>query len=110
MTNIFIISRHLLFSHGLESLLCQEPDVKIVGQEADIHQAINRIKQLQPQVVIIYQDDLPSDSTSAVVDILEALPQVKVVGLSVHNNHLHVYKATHCVANKFEDFVEAVIV
>jgi len=61
-------------------------------------------------VVIVYQDDLPNDSTSAVIDILEALPQVKVVGLSVHNNHLHVYKAMHSVANKFEDFVEAVVI
>jgi DNA-binding NarL/FixJ family response regulator len=113
MTNIFIISRHLLFSHGLESLLCQEPDFKIIGQEAEIDQAISQIKKLQPMqpnVVIIYQDNLAGSSTSAILSILESLPQIKVVGLNVHDNQLYVYKATHYVANKVEDFVEAVAV
>jgi two-component system response regulator DegU len=110
MTNIFIISKHLLFSHGLESLLCQEPEFKIIGQESDISQAIAKIKKLQPNVVIVYQDDFLNDSTPTFVELLEALPKIKVVGLSLHNNRFHVYKATQYVATRIEDLVQAVVI
>ena len=104
VTRIFIISSHLLFSHGLESLLYPEPYLEIVGQKRDMEQAIEQIKELQPDVVILDSDN----ADSQVTPILHASPGVKVVSLSLQNNDLYVYQAKQRVAMETEDLVEAI--
>jgi DNA-binding NarL/FixJ family response regulator len=49
----FIISSHLMFQHGLESLLSQQDGVDIIGRTTNPDSALEQIKTLQPDVVII---------------------------------------------------------
>ena len=52
-TRIYIISNHLMFGHGLKSLLGQKENLVIVGQEAQIDHAIKQIAELEPDVVLL---------------------------------------------------------
>jgi len=104
VTRIFIISGHLLFSYGLESQLDQETNLEIMGQEKDMKRAIDQIKELQPDVVILDSDN----SVSQVTPILRASPGVKVISLSLQNNDLYVYQAKQRVAMETKDLVEAI--
>ena len=101
---IFIISGHLMFGCGLDSLLQQEVKFEIVGQEADVEQAIKQIKKLQPDVVIVDNDD----SVPGVTHILRASPTVKVISLDLQSNDLYVYRAKQGTAKGIEDLVEAI--
>jgi DNA-binding NarL/FixJ family response regulator len=92
-----------MFSHGLESLLRQETNFDIVGQEKDIDLAIEQIKKLQPDVVILDNDN----AVPQVTPILHASPGVKVISLSLQNNDLYVYQAKQWVARETEDLLEA---
>lgn len=103
-TQIFIISSHLMFSHGLESLLHQETNFDIVGQEKDMERAIEQIKELQPDVVILDSNN----AVSQVTPILHASPGVKVISLSLQNNDLYVYQAKQQAAKETEDLVKAI--
>jgi DNA-binding NarL/FixJ family response regulator len=104
-TRIFVISNHLMFSQGLESLLRQETKLDIVGQETDFSRAIERIKELQPDVVILDSDD----ATPKVAPILGARPGVKVISLSLRDNNLYVYQARKRVTKSVMDLLEAIV-
>ena len=101
---VFVISSRLMFGHGLESLLRQETNFDIVGQETNIDQAIKQMKDLQPNVVILDSEN----AVSRVTPILHASPGVKVISLSLQNNDLYVYQVKQWIVRETEDLVEAI--
>lgn len=108
MKEIFIISNHAMFSYGLESLLRQKPDFEIVGQSEKLNAAIDQIKALAPDVVILDTDGPPSGRSKDIVRILESVPGVKIVGLSLQNNNIHIYQTRRWIASGVEDLLEAI--
>ena len=70
MKRIFMLSSHPLFSQGVESLLRRETGLEIVGRETDVDKAMERIKELRPNVVILDGGDPACDFTPAVMRIL----------------------------------------
>jgi DNA-binding NarL/FixJ family response regulator len=97
-----------MFGRGLESLLRQENDLELVGQESDEKKAFEQIKALQPHVVIWDSYEAPDGSVSVIDRILKENPGIRVVGLSLHDNNLYVYHLTQRVVKGFEEFVEAI--
>ena len=93
-----------MFNHGLESLLRQEANFNIVGQERELDQALEQIKELQPEVVILESDD----RVPQVTQILHASPNVRVISLSLQNNDLHIFQAKQWIARETEDLVKAI--
>ncbi|MBI1879706.1 MAG: hypothetical protein HYR94_16045 [Chloroflexi bacterium] len=96
MVSVFIISSHLMFGQGLENLLRQEKEIKILGHETNVERAIERIKAFRPEVVIIYRDDTHTNSRAIVIEILKANPA------------FFVYQATQWVTNELEDLIKAI--
>lgn len=103
-TRIFVISGHLMFGRGIESLLHQEPYMDVVGQEAEVSQALDRIRELQPDVVILDGDD----PELGVASILRTNPDVRVISVSLQNNYLYVYRASQRMTKSVEDLLEAI--
>ncbi|MBE7553342.1 MAG: hypothetical protein HS126_19905 [Anaerolineales bacterium] len=108
MLSIFIVSSHLMFSRGLESLLSQDNELKIIGQETDVKQAIKQIKELRPDVVIVYGDETRGLSPSLIIEILNIHSGTKVISLSLQNNIFHVYQTFQKVALEPEDLFKAI--
>lgn len=107
-TRIYIVSTHLMFGHGLESLLRKESDLEIIGQEMEIGQAVEAIKKLEPDVVILDTEGLPYGSVRELMAILKAASIVRVIALNLHNNMLSAYKAKRQIAKGIEDIIQAI--
>lgn len=107
-SRIFIVSNHLMFGYGLECLLLQESEVEIVGRETNIKQAAISIKNLQPDVVIIDNDDISLNGVAELLKIVRTNPGVKIIHLSLQNNNLYIYQAVHTEVQSVEDLVEAI--
>lgn len=108
MLRIFIISNHLMFSRGLESLLARDVELKVIGQETDVEQSIKQIKNLQPDVVIVYEDIRSGIPPSIIPEIFKVHPRAKVISLNLQNNIFYVYRATQQVAVDPEDLFKAI--
>jgi DNA-binding NarL/FixJ family response regulator len=93
-----------MFGRGLESLLREDAKLDIVGQEADIGRAFERIRELRPDVVILDSDEPDLE----VGHILKVSPDIKVIGLSLQNNNLYVYRASQRVTRSVSDLMEAI--
>lgn len=108
MISVYIISSYLMFGYGLESLLHQEERLKILGQETDAERAIEQIKELQPEVVILYREDTLHSSRAIIVEVLKANPDTRVIALSLQNNTFFVYQATQWITTDPEDLFKAI--
>jgi DNA-binding NarL/FixJ family response regulator len=105
---VFIISSYRMFGLGLESILGQNESIEVIGQEADIDRAIERIEQLTPDVVILDGDEPPYNSMATILAIQKAQSIPKIIGLNLHNNNLRIYEARQWVARSVEDLVAAI--
>lgn len=108
MIRVFIISSHLMFSRGLESLLHQHTAVDIVGREADVEQAIGQVKLLQPDVVILDSDAPPPNFTMTAMRILRERLETRVIGLSLQHNNIYTYQVRQQIARSVQDLIEAI--
>lgn len=90
--NIVVISNHLIFQYGLESLLGPYCNVNIVGRAANIDQAIEQVKTLQPDLVILDTTDLVGDFKLDILYILMLHPTVQVINMNLCNNQLASYQ------------------
>jgi DNA-binding NarL/FixJ family response regulator len=108
MLSVFIVSSHLMFGYGLENLLRRNTDLKILGQETNIRRAINQIKELKPEVVIIYADESHHSSQAIILEILNANPDTKVIALNLQNNNFYIYQAAQWVTTSLEDLLNAI--
>ncbi len=107
MKRVFMVSRRPLFQQGVQSLLCQEQDIFVVGCETDIAPAIEQIKKLRPDVVIVDTSDPACDATSEILRALEGSDQ-RVIGMSLLDSTIHVYHDERLIIRGVEDLIRAV--
>jgi DNA-binding NarL/FixJ family response regulator len=108
MKRIFMLSAHPLFGQGVESLLRRETGLDIVGRETDVDKAVERIKELQPDVVIVDSGDPATDPTPAVVRVLREGVGTKVIGLNLQDNTMCIYRGELRMVKEVKDLVEAI--
>jgi len=108
MKRVFILASHPLLSQGVESLLRRETGLDIVGRETDVDKAVERIRELQPDVVILNSSDPAGDHAPAVMRILREGVGTKVIGLNSQDNKIFIYRGEQRVVKEVKDLVEAI--
>lgn len=51
--SVFIADDHAVVRDGLRALLEANPDISVIGDAADGHQAVSQVQSLEPDVVIM---------------------------------------------------------
>lgn len=92
-----------MFSLGLENLLRQDKEIKILGQETDREKALRKVEDLKPDVVIVYTDDSQVGSRSFIIEVLRISPTTKVIGLSLQNNSFYIYQVKQGETSSVDD-------
>lgn len=105
---VFILSRHSLFSQGIETLLAQDPELEIVGRETDFATAAEFLQACPPDVVILNCDDPEPDLSPAVLCILRKRLEIRLIGLSLLDNRIYVYQGEEKQVCQVEDLLEAI--
>lgn len=83
-TTILLVDDHPLFRKGLRLLLEEEEDFRIVGEAGDGQEAVDRVRTLSPNVVIMDITMPDFDGIDATRKIVSEDPSAKVVALSMH--------------------------
>ena len=71
---------------GLRSLLAEHPDIEVVGDAADGQSAIDRARELEPAIVVMDVEMPGMGGIEATRRVLAALPSIRVIGLSLHED------------------------
>lgn len=83
---ILIVDDHEIFRKGLSTLLESLPDVDVCGEAADGFEAVDKAKQLNPDVVVMDISMPRVDGLQATRVIRSEVPGAHVVILSQHDS------------------------
>ena len=82
--SVLLVDDHSLVRRGFRRMLEDEPDMKVVGEASDGHDAIASAAKFKPHVVVM-DFALPSmNGAVATRHILKANPEISVLMLSMH--------------------------
>lgn len=104
---IFMLSSQTLFSQGVESLLRGQLGVEIVGRETDTSKAVESIRKLKPNVVVIDGKDLASAPFSAVACLLKE-QDIRIIAMNLENETIRVFRGEQRNAVTVDDLVAAI--
>jgi len=79
---VLLVDDHRMFRTGLRALVEREPGMTVVGEAADGRAAIDMVKNLAPDVVVMDLRMPELNGIDATRMVLAARPQTKVIALS----------------------------
>jgi DNA-binding NarL/FixJ family response regulator len=82
--NVFLVDDHTLIREGLRQLLTLEQDIQVAGDAADGFEAMQKIRQLRPDVVLMDIHMPIVDGIAMTRRITQELPSVAVIMLTMH--------------------------
>jgi CheY-like chemotaxis protein len=80
---VVLVDDHIVMRQGLAGLLRAEADMEIVGEASDGESAVNLIRQIHPDVVLMDISMPGMNGIQATRIIHSELPEVRVIGLSM---------------------------
>ncbi len=76
---VLVVDDHELFSDALSLLLGRQPELELAGAVSDAEEALERARELQPDVVLMDLDLPGMDGVEATRRMREVAPKAKVV-------------------------------
>jgi DNA-binding NarL/FixJ family response regulator len=92
-TKVLLVDDHILFRKGLISLLSAQDDIEIVGECSDGAEALDRARELMPDVVLMDIRMPGVDGLEATRRLTSEMPHVKVVMLTVSEEDKDLFEA-----------------
>lgn len=91
--SVLLVDDHTLLREGLRQLFMLEPDIQVVGDAVDGLEVMQKIRLLQPDVVLmdIYMPVV--DGIAVTRQITQAFPQIAVIMLTMHGQQQQMLKA-----------------
>jgi DNA-binding NarL/FixJ family response regulator len=96
-----IVDDHAIVREGIAEVLEQSGDFKVVGQAGDGEEAVNKVQELRPDVVIMDILMPVKDGIEACRDITAALPDTRVLMLTASNRQGAIVQAVNAGATGY---------
>jgi DNA-binding NarL/FixJ family response regulator len=91
--SVVLADDHSLVRAGIRSLLQTLPNVNVVGEASDGHEALALIESLQPDVAFLDIAMKSMNGLEAAARITRNFPRIKVIILSMHSSEEYVLSA-----------------
>lgn len=83
---VLLAEDHHIMRQGLRSLLEQHSKINVVGEAKDGRETIEMAQEHKPDVIVMDISMPNLNGMEATYQILEDLPKVRIIGLSVHSD------------------------
>ena len=83
---ILLADDHAVLRAGLRALLSRQPDMEVVGEAASGPEAVRKVDELQPDVVLMDISMPGAEGIGATAQIRRRHPRVKVLILTMHED------------------------
>ena len=107
-TKIYIIDDHPIMVQGLKELIESERDLKVCGSTDDWRAALDEIKKLQPDLVMLDVTLRDANGVEVLKNLRIHYPHLKVLMLSMHDENLYAMRSLKAGAQGYIMKQEAV--
>jgi DNA-binding NarL/FixJ family response regulator len=99
--SVFVADDHAIVRDGLVALLRTHPGIEIVGTASDGREAVAKVRQAKPRVVILDISMPELSGIDAARQIIASLPETLIVMLSMHSGAQYVFQALEAGARGY---------
>lgn len=107
-TKIYIIDDHPIMVQGLRELINNQKDLRIIGSTDDWHVALDQIKKLLPDLVILDVTLKDANGIEVLKNLKIHFPNLRVLMLSMHDENLYAMRSLKAGAQGYIMKAEAV--
>jgi DNA-binding NarL/FixJ family response regulator len=93
LISVLCVDDHPLVRKGIASILNNEPDIKLVGEAGNGHQAVELFRQHHPDVTLMDLRMPELDGIGASRQILSEFPQARIIALTSFDGDQEIYRA-----------------
>ena len=90
---VFLADDHAVLRAGLRALLSREPDMEVVGEAASGSEALKKVEELQPDVVLMDISMPGMEGLEATAQVKQKAPGTKVLILTMHEDRRYLLPA-----------------
>jgi len=115
---VLLADDHQLFREGLVNLLSSAPDIDVIGEAQDGREAIEKAKQLKPDVLLIDINMPQMNGIEATKNLKKLVPELKIIAVSMHSDRQYVkgileagadgYLLKNCTYRQLTDAIQSV--
>ncbi|MEN6337372.1 MAG: response regulator transcription factor [Phycisphaerales bacterium] len=98
---VLIVDDHPIVRQGLAQLINQETDLLVCGQAEDAHQAMQAIRDLKPNMVIVDISLKDTSGVELIKDLKVQYPELPVLTLSMHDEAIYGERALRAGARGY---------
>ena len=98
---VAIADDHTLFRAGVKTSLSVRKDIQMVAEAENGMQLLNLLKHIKPDVVLLDIQMPIMDGFATLPEVKKLYPEVKVIMLSMHNDHSIITRMMEVGANSY---------
>jgi len=98
---VAIADDHALFRAGVKTALSVRKDIEMIAEADNGMQLLNLLKHIEPDVILLDIQMPLMDGISTLPEIRKLYPEIKVIILSMHNDHSMISKLMEVGANSY---------
>jgi CheY-like chemotaxis protein len=83
---VMVVDDHKVMRDGLSTMLRLEPGLRVIGEAEDGEEAVEKVRSLQPHVILMDVTMPKMDGVEATRIIHQQFPTIKIIGLSMHTD------------------------
>ena len=98
---VLIADDHAIVREGLRAILEAQPDIEVVGEAVDGQAAVEKAKQLKPDIVIMDLTMPRMNGFEATLQIKKQNQEVMVLALTMHENDSYFFQVLNAGASGY---------
>lgn len=100
-TKVLLVDDHTIVRQGLKALLGFQDGIEVVGEAEDGRQAIEKAKELVPDIIVIDITMPNLNGIEATRQLKKINPEMKVLVLTVHDNEEYIHQVLQAGASGY---------
>jgi DNA-binding NarL/FixJ family response regulator len=98
---ILIVENHALLRAGLRALLGANPQLEVVGEAANGHEAVHAARTLEPDLVLMDISMPGMNGIEAIIDIKRRCPATRILVVTMHREEEYIHSSLRAGAQGY---------